>query len=157
MKKLFALLMIVGFLAITGCATTGGSGSAAQEAAILTAIELGGYNAGYYVGKSKTEADDIAVADFFAIAQNGTLTPAQMTEAFEKFKIDNPQLSGSLWIILKRMGGTFTADGGLVSLSGIPVAYWDTIGEGYVAGYAMGKLGQKGIKPSAVKAKLPKK
>jgi hypothetical protein len=61
---------------------------------------------------------------------------------------------------MQNMGATINADGGLVSLSGIPVAYWDKAAEGYVAGFEMGKMNQKGLalkQPSAVKAKMPKK
>ena len=151
MKKLFALLVVVGMLA--GCA----GGQVNQDAAILTAIQLGGYNLGYYVGQSKTVADDQAIADAYALARTGTLTPAQMAAAFAKFKIENPQLAGSLFIILSNMGATIDSTGGLVSLSGIPVAYWDKAAEGYVAGFEMGKLNQKAIGVSAVKAKMPKK
>ena len=152
MKKLFALLVTVGLLA--GCA----GGQVNQDTAILTAIQLGGYNLGYYVGQSKTVADDQAIADAYALARTGTLTPAQMAAAFAKFKIDNPQLAGSLFIILSNMGATIDSTGGLVSLSGIPVAYWDKAAEGYVAGFEMGKLNQKAIGAvSAVKATMPKK
>lgn len=155
MKRIIALLAMVGMMA--GCA---GGGNINQDAAILTAIQLGGYNLGYYVGQSKSTADDQAIADAYAIARTGTLTPEQMAAAFAKFKIENPQLAGSLFIILQNMGATVSADGGLVSLSGIPVAYWDKAAEGYVAGFEMGKMNQKGLtlkKPSAVKAKIPKK
>ena len=152
MKKLFALLVMVGLLA--GCA----GGQVNQDAAILTAIQLGGYNLGYYVGQSRTTADDQAIADAYALARTGTLTPEQMAAAFAKFKIDNPQLAGSLFIILSNMGATIDSTGGLVSLSGIPVAYWDKAAEGYVAGFEMGKLNQKAIGAvSAVKATMPKK
>jgi hypothetical protein len=152
MKKLFALLVMASLLA--GCA----GGQVNQDTAILTAIQLGGYNLGYYVGQSKTTADDQAIADAYALARTGTLTPAQMAAAFAKFKIENPQLAGSLFIILTNMGATINSDGGLVSLSGIPVMYWDKAAEGYVAGFEMGKLNQKAVsKVSAVKAKMPKK
>ena len=152
MKKLFALLIVVGMLA--GC----NGMQVNQDVAILTAIQLGGYNLGYYVGQSKTVADDQAIADAYALARTGTLTPAQMAAAFAKFKIENPQLAGSLFIILSNMGATIDNTGGLVSLSGIPVAYWDKAAEGYVAGFEMGKLNQKAIGAvSAVKAKMPKK
>jgi hypothetical protein len=161
MKKLFALLMVVGLLA--GCA--GGSGQVNEGTAILTAIELGGYNLGYYVGKSKTDSDDIAIADAYALARTGTLNPAQVAEAFLKFKVENPQLAGSLMIILKNMGADFALDGGLISLSGIPTAYWDRAAAGYASGYEFGRLDKKSVgqksltldKVSAVKAKMPKK
>ena len=153
MKRFLALLAIAALL--TGCAGM----TVNQDAAILTAIQLGGYNLGYYVGNSKTTADDQAIADAYALARTGTLTPEQMAAAFAKFKIDNPQLAGSLFIILTNMGATLSADGGLVSLSGVPAAYWDKAAEGYVAGFEMGKINQKGLKlqkPSSVKAKMPK-
>ena len=154
MKRLIALLAMVGMMA--GCSGM----QVNQDVAILTAIQLGGYNLGYYVGQSKTVADDQAIADAYAIARTGTLTPAQMAAAFAKFKIENPQLAGSLFIILQNMGATVNADGGLLSLTGIPAAYWDKAAEGYVAGFEMGKMNQRALslkKPSAVKAKMPKK
>jgi hypothetical protein len=149
------IIMLAMAALLTGC--TGMTVN--QDAAILTAIQLGGYNLGYYVGQSKSTADDQAIADAYTLARTGTLTPEQMAAAFAKFKLDNPQLAGSLFIIMQNMGATINADGGLVSLSGIPVAYWDKAAEGYVAGYEMGKLNQKavGSKVSAVKAKMPKK
>jgi len=150
MKRLFILIMAASLLGCTG-------GQVSQDAALLTAIELGGYNLGYYVGKSKTTADDVAIADAYALARTGTLTPAQLAEAFSKFKIENAQLAGSLLIILRNMGATFAADGGLVSLSGIPVEYWDRAAAGYASGYEFGKIGQKDIRVSAVKAKMPRK
>lgn len=157
-KKL--LIFALAFCFMTGCAMFNGqTGSDAQNMALLTAIELGGYNLGYYIGKSKTDADDIAIADAYKLARTGTLSPAELATAFSKFKIDNPQLAGSLMIILKNMGATMdpnTED--LISLSGIPVAYWDRAAEGYVAGYEFGKMGQKGItSKSAVLKVMPKK
>jgi hypothetical protein len=154
MKKLFVCLFLMGFV-LTGCA--GMQGGVSQDAALLTAIELGGYNLGYYVGKSKTDADDVAIANAYALARTGTLTPAQLAEAFSKFKIENAQLAGSLLIILRNMGATFDAGGGLIGLSGIPVEYWDRAAAGYASGYEFGKMGQKAIKPSAVVAKMPKR
>ncbi len=125
--------------------------------ATLTAIELGGYNLGYYIGKSKTDADDIAIADAYKLAREGQLSPEEVAKAFAKLKIENPQLSGSLLIVLKSMGADFGVDGGLISLSNIPVEYWDKAAEGYVVGYEFGKAGQKSVKPSAVKAVMPNK
>ena len=152
MKRIIALLAMAAL--ITGCA---GGGNINQDTAILTAIQLGGYNLGYYVGQSRTTADDQAIADAYTIARTGTLTPEQLAAAYSKLKLDNPQLAGSLFIILQNMGATVNADGGLVSLSGIPVAYWDKAAAGYVAGFEMGKLNQKGLaKTSAVKKLVPK-
>ena len=150
MKNLLVLIMVAGML---GCA----GGQISQDAALLTAIELGGYNLGYYVGKSKTDADDIAIADAYALARTGTLTPAQLAEAFSKFKIENAQLAGSLLIILRNMGATFDAGGGLISLSGVPVEYWDRAAAGYASGYEFGKIGQKDIGKSAVLKIMPKR
>ena len=156
MKKLFAFLMIAGLL--TGCSGMQISGSDAQNMAMLTAIQLGGYNLGYYVGQSKTPSDDQAIADAYALARTGTLTPAQVAQAFSAFKIQNPQLAGSLMIVLQNMGATVGVDGGPIALSGIPVIYWDKAAEGYASGYEFGKMNQKDMnKISAVKAKLPKK
>ena len=137
MKKLIVILMVVGLLA--GCKM----GDVVQNNGMLTAIELGGYNLGFYVGKSKTPDDDRAIADAYQLARTGQLTPAQVAEAFSKLKLDNPQLAGSLYIVVKNMGGTFDAGGNLVSLSGIPVEYWDAAATGYEAGYSMGKVNQK--------------
>ena len=151
MKRLSIIMVMIA--SVLGCA----GGQISQDAALLTAIELGGYNLGYYVGKSKTDADDIAIADAYALARTGTLTPAQLAEAFSKFKIENAQLAGSLLIILRNMGATFDAGGGLISLSGVPVEYWDRAAAGYASGYEFGKIGQKDVGVSAVKAKMPKR
>lgn len=157
-KKLIPLLLIS--LLFIGCATTGGSSPAAtaemQKQAILLGIELSAYNLGYYVGKSKTDADDLAIADAYGLARTGTLDPKVVAEAFVKLKIEQPQLAGSLGIVLKRMGATFDpVSGGLVSLSGIPLEYWDVSASGYASGYEIGKMGQKGISKSAVVKKMP--
>lgn len=137
MKRLFAVLMVVGLLA--GCKL----GDIAENNGMLTAIELGGFNLGFYVGKSKTTDDDKAIADAYQLARTGNLSPEQLAEAFNKLKLDNPQLAGSLYIILKNMGAGFDAGGGLVDLSGIPVEYWDAAAAGYESGYAIGKVNQK--------------
>ena len=139
MKKLIALIMVLGLLA--GC--SGRVGDVVTNQGMLTAIELGGYNLGYYVAKSKSTADDIAIADAYQLARTGQLSPTQIAEAYSKLKIDNPQLAGSLYIILKNMGAGFDTGGGLVDLSSIPVEYWDSAAAGYEAGYAIGKTNQK--------------
>lgn len=154
MKKLLSVFCV---LAIAVMAMGVDKCQISTNTATLTAIELGGYNLGYYIGKSKTDADDIAIADAYKLARTGQLTPEQVAEAFKKLKIENPQLSGSLLIVLKSMGAGFDTGGGLVSLSGIPVEYWDKAAEGYVTGYEFGKMGQKTARVSAVKALLPKK
>jgi hypothetical protein len=112
-----------------------------------------------YVRKSKTELDDIAIADAYKLARTGKLSPAETVAAFEKLKLDQPELAGGLMIVLKRMGATIAPDGGLVSLSGIPVRYWDTAAEGYCTGYDLAGVGKKDLvkKESAVKPLIPKK
>lgn len=153
MKKMIGLLMIVScVLMFTGCKL----GDVASNTALLTTIEVAGYNLGIYVGKSKTDADDLAIANAYKLAREGKLTPEEVAAAFAKLKIENPQLAGSLMIILKNMGAGFDAGGNLINLSGIPVEYWDAAASGYVLGYEFGKAGQKSIKPSAVKKYLPK-
>jgi hypothetical protein len=138
-----------------GCA----GGQINQNAATLTAIELGGYNLGYYVGKSKTTSDDEAIAAAYKLARTGQLPAAEVAAAFAKFKIENAQLAGSLGIILKNMGASFDpSTGNLIDLSGIPVEYWDKAAEGYALGYEFGKAGQKDISGiSAIVQFLPKK
>jgi hypothetical protein len=137
MKRFILVFMVIGLLA--SCKI----GDVVQNNGMITAIELGGYNLGFYVGKSKTPDDDKAIADAYQIARTGQLTPEQMAEAFSKLKLDNPQLAGSLYIVVKNMGGTFDTGGNLISLSGIPVEYWDAAATGYEAGYSMGKVNQK--------------
>lgn len=151
-KMILVFLTVAAFL--SGCSGM----QLNSNVATLTGIELGGYNLGYYVGKSKTDADDIAIADAYKLARTGTLSPAEVAAAFAKFKIENPQLAGSLMIILTNMGATVDpGTGGLVSLSGVPVEYWDRAARGYASGYEFGKMGQKAARVSAVKALLPKK
>lgn len=152
MKKKLTLLFVT-LVMLIGC----NGMQVSQNAAMLTAIELGGYNLGYYVGKSKTDADDIAIANAYQLARTGTLSPAELAAAFAKFKIENAQLAGSLLIVMRNMGASFDTGGGLVSLSGIPVEYWDRAAAGYAAGYEFGKIGQKSIRVSAVVAIMPKK
>jgi hypothetical protein len=135
--KMCGLALIIALF--TGCSGL----QVNNDQAMLTAVELAAYNAGYYVGKSKTTDDDTAIATAYQLARTGQLSPAEVATALARLKIDNPQLAGSLLIVLKNMGASFGADGGLVSLSGIPVEYWDRARDGYVAGYEMGKVGQK--------------
>ncbi len=137
MKKAIAILMVVGLL--VGCKL----GDIAENNGMLTAIELAAYNAGFYVGKSKTPDDDKAVADAYQLARTGQLSPAQVAEAFKVMKLDNPQLAGSLYIVLKNMGAGFDVGGNLVDISSIPVAYWDSAAAGYEMGYTTGKTNQK--------------
>lgn len=150
MKRIFALLAIAAL--VTGCSGL----NINNDTAILTAIELAGYNAGYYVGSKKPELDaQISIA--YDLARKGTLTPAQMAEAFSALKISDPQLAGSLMIVLTNMGATVDAGGGILSLSAIPAAYWDRAAQGYTMGFEMGKANTKSVAPSAVKALLPAK
>ena len=151
-KAVFGTCLAV-MMMLTGCNGL----QIGQSDATLLAIQLAGYNLGYYVGQSRTAADDQAIADAYALARTGQLSAAQVAEAFSKLKINNPQLAGSLMIVLTSMGATVDTGGGLVAISGIPVEYWDKAAEGYVSGFEMGKLNQKGLKVSAVKAKMPKK
>lgn len=128
-----------------------------NDTAILTAIELAGYNAGYYVA-TKQPSLDAQISMAYDLAKTGTLTPAQMAQAFADLKIKDPQLAGSLMIVLTNMGATVDMNGGIVALSGIPIAYWDRAARGYTMGFEMGKVNTKDINNvSAVKAKLPKK
>lgn len=155
MRKLFAVLVVLALVAPLGGCKTGGT--ITQDEAMLTAIELGGYNLGFYVGKSKTPDDDAAIAQWYAALRSGEVDPVAMAAAFEKLKIENPQLAGSLNIILRRMGATFNAEGGLVDASAIPAAYWDRAAEGYASGYEFGKINKKakGGEPApAVKSKV---
>jgi hypothetical protein len=125
-----------------------------------TSIKVIGYNLGYYVGKSKTTADDEAIAVGYKAAREGTIAPAEIAKALSKLKIENPQLAGSLVIILTEMGAGFDIEGNLVDLSGIPVEYWDKAAEGYALGYELGKIGQKDVAGKAVSAVIkfmPKK
>lgn len=147
------IIAVLAMALLTGCSGM----QINNDTAILTAIELAGYNAGYYVGSKKPELDaQISMA--YDLARKGTLTPAQMAEAFAALKISDPQLAGSLMIVLTNMGATVDAGGGILSLSAIPAAYWDRAAQGYTMGFEMGKVNQKALpKPSAVKAKLPPK
>jgi hypothetical protein len=151
MKRIIALLVMVGLL--TGCSGM----QLNQDVAVQTAIQLAGYNLGFYVGQKHPEYD-AKIAMAYDLARTGTLTPEQLAQAFAEFKLQDPQLAGSLFIIVQNMGATVDANGGLVSLSGIPAAYWDKAAAGYVSGFEMGKLNQKAVgQVSAVKAKIPKK
>ena len=150
MKKIFALLVVVGLLA--GCSGM----QVSQDQAIQTAIQLAAYNLGYYVADKHPEYDPM-IADAYTLTRTGTMTPAQMTAALAKLKLQNPQLTGSLMIVLTSMGATVTQEGGIVGLSGIPVEYWDAAAQGYTMGFAMGMANKKALNVSAVKAKMPKK
>jgi hypothetical protein len=55
------------------------------------------------------------------------------------------------------MGAAVTPEGGLVGLSGVPVAYWDAAAQGYKMGFEMAQANKKDIIVSAIKAKMPKK
>jgi hypothetical protein len=154
MKKLFALLVMVGMLA--GCGAGGGGQVINQDVAIQTAIQLAAYNLGFYVADKHPEYDPL-IADAYTLARTGTMTPEQMAAALANLKLQNPQLTGSLMIVLSSMGASITQDGGIVGLSGIPVAYWDAAAKGYTMGFEMAQANKKAITVSAVKAKMPKK
>jgi hypothetical protein len=150
MKKLLVCLMVVGLLA--GC----GKMQVNQDAAIQTAIQLAAYNLGYYVADKHPEYDPM-IADAYTLARTGTMTPEQMAAALANLKLQNPQLTGSLVIVLSSMGASITPEGGIVGLSGIPVAYWDAAAQGYTMGFEMGMANKKALGVSAVKAKMPKR
>lgn len=155
MIKKLLIIALFGFF-LSGCAGSNWN-IPAGNTAMSVGIKVGAYNLGYYVGKSKTDADDIAIANAYKLAREGTLSPAEVAAAFAKLKIENAQLAGSLMIILTEMGATFDAGGNLLNLSGIPIEYWDKAAEGYALGYEFGKIGQKDIKSnvSAVKKHMP--
>ena len=156
-KKLFIFTLLLGFI-ISGCAGSNWN-IPAGNAAIKLGIKAAAYEGGFYVGKSKTTADDEAIALAYKAAREGTLPVADVAKALADLKLTNPQLTGLLLLTLSEMGAIFDANGGLVSLSGIPVEYWDAAAEGYALGFEIGKAGQKDIKPSvsAVKKFMPKK
>lgn len=143
MKKIMGLLLAMALL--TGCSGL----QIGQNDATLLAIELAAYNAGFYIGSKGI--DDTALQTAYEFARTGQLSPAEVAEAMSKLKIQNAQLAGSLMIVLSSMGATTNTDGGLVSLSGIPVEYWDRAAQGYVAGYAMGQVNKKAVMVSKVK------
>lgn len=153
-KRLIAVFTVIMFL--VGCAGTGWNVPAGNQA-LLGVIEVSGYNLGYYIGHSKTTADD-QIANAYKLARMGTLTPQEVASAIAALKLEDPQLAGSLAIALKRMGAIFDpTTGGLVDISGIPVEYWDTAAEGYVLGYEIGLMGKKAPKKvSAVASIKPK-
>src|SRR3989304_1527413 len=137
MKKLFVLLCLVGFV-LTGCAGSGWN-IADGNMAIGLVIKMAAYEAGLYIGKSKTTADDEAIAMAYKAAREGKLDPATVAKALADLKINDPKLSGLLLIALTEMGAIFDLNGGLVAVSGIPIEYWDKAAEGYAIGYELGK------------------
>jgi hypothetical protein len=158
MIKKLLILALFGLL-LSGCAGSNWN-VPAGNAAMGIGIKVAAYEAGLYVGKSKTTADDDAIALAYKAAREGTISVADVSKALADLKITNPQLSGLLLITLSEMGAVFNPDtGGLVALSGIPVEYWDKAAEGYVLGFEIGKAGQKDVKPSvsSVKKYMPLK
>lgn len=155
MNKIWLVAILALMFGVVGCAGSNWNIPSGNNA-MLTAIELGGYNLGYYVGQSNSVSDDQAIADAYALARTGTLSPKQVAQAFVAFKIQNPQLAGSLMIVLTNMGATVSPENGLLSLSGIPIEYWDRAAKGYAAGYEFGKLNQKAARKSAILKHLPK-
>ena len=151
MKKFLALLVVLGMLiGCSGMQITNG------DVAVQTAIKLAAYNLGYYVADKHPEYDPL-IADAYTLARTGTMTPEQMAAALANLKIQNAQLAGSLMIVLSSMGATMDPNGGIVGISGIPVAYWDAAATGYTMGFEMGMVNKKAVGVSAVKAKMPKK
>jgi hypothetical protein len=153
-KKLIALTLFG--LLLSGCAGSNWN-IPAGNTAMSIGIKVAAYEAGLYVGKSKTTADDEAIALAYKAAREGTLDPVVVAKMLTDLKINDPRLSGILLIALSEMGATFdTNTGGLISLSGIPVEYWDKAAEGYALGYELGKAGQKAIAASPVKSAVIK-
>jgi hypothetical protein len=144
MEKKLIGLVLVAFL-FAGCSGL----QITNEQAMDTAIRLSAYNLGYYVGDRHPEYDAI-IANAYTVARTGTMTPAQMAEALATLKLQNPQLTGSLMIVLSSMGATVDAGGGVVGLSGIPVAYWDAAADGYAMGYEMAQANKRAVNQSAI-------
>lgn len=158
MKKLCAVLFCVTLLVSTfGCAGSNWNIPAGNQA-ILTAIEMGGYGVGVFVKKSKTPSDDAAIAAAYKLAREGVVDVTQVQKALDDLKLNDEELAGATAILLKRMGAVFDENTGtLMSLSNIPVEYWDAAAEGYVLGYGIAKTKTKAMGESAVKPLLPKK
>jgi hypothetical protein len=110
-----------------------------NDEAMLTAVQLGGYNLGVYVASEKLDQFDVAIRDAYVFARDGKLSPEDMAKALRELKLNNPLLVGNLTILLTNMGATFTAGDTLESIAGIPPEYWDRAKDGYLMGYAMGK------------------
>jgi hypothetical protein len=157
MKKILSLITLLSF-ALAGCSGMKWN-LPGEDTAILTSIEMGGYAVGLLVGKSKTENDDAAIAAAYKLAKEGKLDPATLQKALAVLKLDDAELAGATTILLKRMGAGFDPEtGNLLSLTGIPIAYWDAAAEGYALGWSIGVLKKKGpAKKSAVVALLPTK
>ena len=136
MKKIIALFALVTLIA--GCA----GNQINNDQAMQTTIKLAAFNVGFYVGKSKTVADDQAILAAYDLAITGQLSPAAINQGLVALKIDNPQLAGSAMILLTSMGGTIT-NGQVIDMVGIPPAAWTAAKDSYVMGQQMGLADQK--------------
>lgn len=103
------------------------------------AVELAGFNLGYYIAKEKPAAD-VAIRDAYLLARSGQLPPDAVAQAMAELKISDPLLAGNCLIMLKAMGAGFAPTGQLASVSNIPPEVWDAAKTGYVQGFAVGAL-----------------
>ena len=135
MKRLICTITMLMLLA--GCA---GMQNNAQLGTV--AVELAGFNVGYYVGKDKPAAD-IPIRNAYTLARTGQLPPEAVGQALAELKISDPLLAGNCLIVLKAMGAGMLPDGQVGALSGITPEMWDAAQSGYVQGFAIGQAKAK--------------
>lgn len=137
MKRALPIVMVA-LLALVGCA----GWTIQNEQMANVAVELAGYNLGYFVAKDKPSAD-VPLRNAYTLARTGTLPPDQVALALADLKITDPLLMGNCVIVLKAMGAGFAPTGEVADLTGIPPEMWDAAANGYLQGFALGQMAKK--------------
>lgn len=104
----------------------------------LLGIKQAGLTLGYFVGKSKTDADDIAIKDAYLLIRTGSLPPEAVSEAIVRLKIDNALIAASCFNALEAMGAVVSG-GKIVDLAGIPAEAWAAAEASYTQGIEIGR------------------
>lgn len=131
-----ATLFTTCIVSLNGC--TGGPQIQNPQMANV-AVELAGFNLGYWIGKDRPEAD-APIREAYLVARTGQLPPETVAQAISELQVSDPLLAGNCMIMLKAMGAGFAPSGQLASISNIPPEVWDAAKTGYVQGFAVGKL-----------------
>ena len=132
MKAILSAILISS-IALLGCA--GQQVNNPQMAHV--AVELAGFNLGYWIGKDRPEADK-PIREAYLVARTGQLPPETVAQALSELKISDPLLAGNCLIMLRAMGAGFSPAGQLSSISNISPEVWDAAKTGYVQGVAIG-------------------
>jgi len=137
--ELLVLIAVIGIFAmgVVGCkfALT----NVGNDQLSLFGIKQTAMTLGMFVGKSKTEADNVAIEQAYNLAVTGKLSEVEITKALQGLKVDDEYLMLTCVNALAAMGATIGPKGEVIDLSAISPAAWEAAKGSYLAGLMIGK------------------